>query len=402
MAIYHLSIKTISRGGGKSAVASASYRSGEKLHDDEQGRTFFYQKSEVAYSEIILCKNAPQEYAEREKLWNAVEAKESASNARLAREFEIALPKELSLEENIKLAHEYAQTLADEGMCVDFSIHNKEGNPHIHLMATVRSIDENGQWTAKSRKVYDLDENGEKIPIIDKKTKQQKVDKDGRKQWKNHKEDYNDWNNQEKVEEWRERWEQTANKYLTPEQQIDHRSLKEQGLDRIPTIHEGYASRQIAKRGESAERVEYNAEIKSNNQELDEITRQMNVLQQLIAVIKKRWEVAINERFGRIKSTRGTDEADRGNAGGNRELTSAEQTISDIIRDSRIEANQQRLAERQSAEISDNKATEREDREAERERQATREREEARRAEQERAREREKAKERSRRNPTIR
>lgn len=120
MAIYHCSVKNISRSGGKSAVASASYRAGEKLEDRETGLTHDYtNKSEVAYSEIFLCENAPSEYQDRENLWNAVEEVEKQSNARLAREWEVALPNELTLEQGKELVRGYVQSLADEGMCVD-------------------------------------------------------------------------------------------------------------------------------------------------------------------------------------------------------------------------------------------------------------------------------------------
>lgn len=171
MAIYHCSVKNISRSGGKSAVASASYRAGEKLEDRETGLTHDYtNKSEVAYSEIFLCENAPREYQDRETLWNAVEEVEKQSNARLAREWEVALPNELTLEQGKELVRGYAQSLADEGMCVDANIHWKDGNHHAHIMGTTRPIKENGEWGQKEKKAYKLDENGQKIPQIDPKT----------------------------------------------------------------------------------------------------------------------------------------------------------------------------------------------------------------------------------------
>ena len=120
MAIYHCSIKNIGRSNGKSAVASASYISAERMKDEEQNMTFDYRrKEEVKYSEIILCKNAPEEYQDRSVLWNSVQQIEKQSNARFARAFEISFPNELSLEECKELGHGFCQSLADEGMCVE-------------------------------------------------------------------------------------------------------------------------------------------------------------------------------------------------------------------------------------------------------------------------------------------
>nr|WP_263863233.1 MobQ family relaxase [Furfurilactobacillus rossiae] len=143
MAIYHLSLKTISRSKGQSAVASSAYRSGSKLKDFETGEVKdFTKKHGVAYSEIQLPAQAPAKYKDREELWNAVEEKESKSNSQLAREVEVALPAELERPTQIKLVHDYVQTnFVDRGMCADWSIHDKEdGNPHAHIMLTTRAI----------------------------------------------------------------------------------------------------------------------------------------------------------------------------------------------------------------------------------------------------------------------
>ena len=197
MAIYHMSIKIGSRGKGQSAVAAAAYRSGDKLTDKETGLTSDYtRKGGVVHSEISLCDNAPAEYADRETLWNAVHAIENKKNSRLWREFEVALPKEFSQDEQIETVRDFVKQLTDSGMCADWSLHDKgDGNPHAHIMATVRSITNEGKWAPKSRLVYDLDENGERIF--------QKLNKQGYKQYKSHKEDYNNWNAKERVEEWR-------------------------------------------------------------------------------------------------------------------------------------------------------------------------------------------------------
>lgn len=273
MAIYHCSVKNISRSGGKSAVASASYRAGEKLEDRETGLTHDYtNKSEVAYSEIFLCENAPSEYQDRETLWNAVEEVEKQSNARLAREWEVALPNELTLEQGKELVRGYAQSLADEGMCVDANIHWKDGNHHAHIMGTTRPIKENGEWGQKEKKVYALDEFGNKIPVIDPETGEQKIGARGRRIWKRVTVAANDLNAKENVEKWRKMWSEHCNAYLEPEQQIDHRSYERQGKkDVIPTIHEGYAAREMEKRGKLAERCEINREIAAANRDIKAI-----------------------------------------------------------------------------------------------------------------------------------
>lgn len=295
MSIYHCSIKIGSRGKGQSAVAAAAYRSGQKLTDEELGAVSDYtRKSGVVYSEVSLCDNAPAEYINREILWNSVQNIEKASNSRLWREFEVALPQELSREEQIDTVRDYVKTLTEQGMCCDWSIHDKhDGNPHAHIMATVRSIKENGEWAAKCRKVYDLDENGQKIV--------QKYDKLGHKQYKSHKEDYNDWNNKERVEEWREKWAECCNKRLSEDKRIDHRSYKRQGIDKEPTIHEGYKVRMIAKKsGIALDRMAENWKIKQRNEYMQRIKQELEKVQQELEKIIKEKERAINAGKQRI------------------------------------------------------------------------------------------------------
>lgn len=322
MAIYHCSVKNISRSGGKSAVASASYRAGEKLEDRETGLTHDYtNKSEVAYSEIFLCENAPSEYQDRENLWNAVEEVEKQSNARLAREWEVALPNELTLEQGKELVRGYAQSLADEGMCVDANIHWKDGNHHAHIMGTTRPIKENGEWGQKEKKAYKLDKNGQKIPQIDPKTGEQKIGARGRKMWQRETVEANDWNRSEKVEEWRERWADHCNKALEQAQsleRVDHRSFERQGIERIPTIHEGYVARDMEQKGQTAERCEINRDINAANIQLSALEHQQSLFTRLLEQLKDKVKEALNERLQRLRTARTADESARGNANGNR------------------------------------------------------------------------------------
>ena len=273
MSIYHCSIKNISRSSGRSAVACAAYRSGEELEDLETGITHDYRKKTgIAFAEIFLCKNAPERFQNREELWNEVEKIEKAADARLAREIEVAIPRELSLEEMKNLVAGYAKMLTEEGMCVDAAIHLKVGNPHAHLMCTTRKIKADGTWDQKEKKVYALDEFGNKIPVIDQETREQKIGARGRRIWKRVTVAANDLNAKENVEKWRKMWSEHCNAYLEPEQQIDHRSYERQGKkDMIPTIHEGYAAREMEKRGQLAERCEMNREIAAANRDIKAI-----------------------------------------------------------------------------------------------------------------------------------
>lgn len=289
MAIYHCRIQVIGRSAGRSAVSASAYRSGTKILDNENGILNDYtRKKGVIHSEIMLCKNAPVEYMDRAILWNSVHKIEKNKNAQLAREIEVALPKEFDTQTQIEVTREYVKNFVDEGMCADWSLHNKnDGNPHVHIMLTMRPIKENGQWGEKEKKVYSVDDKGERIPIIDKLTGQQKVDKRNRKQWKREYVQTNDWNNKEKSEEWRENWANICNKYLDEKHKIDHRSYKRQGIDKQPTIHEGYAARNIEKRGGVSERCEYNRQVRKDNEELAQIQSKSSQLQLIQTLISK-------------------------------------------------------------------------------------------------------------------
>ena len=270
MAIYHCTCKIISRGQGRSAVGAAAYRSGEKLYNEYDGIEHDYtKKGGVVYSEIMLCKNASKEYQDRQTLWNAVEQIEKSSKAQLAREYEVALPVELSREEQIKLVRDFAkENFVDNGMCVDFSIHDKEdGNPHAHIMLTTRPIEQDNSWGVKQKKEYILDKNGQKQYDKKKQTYKCKTVKT------------TNWDSKEFLQRSRESWAEKVNQELEKKslpQRIDHRSLKEQGVDRVPTIHEGGA-RKLEKRGIKTDRGKINREIKTANgqmQTIDILTKQ--------------------------------------------------------------------------------------------------------------------------------
>ena len=305
MAIYHCSIKNIGRSDGRSAVACSAYRAAQKLRDKETGLLYdFTKKSEVIYSKIFLCKNAPAAYADRETLWNEVQKIEKNKNARLAREWELAIPHELTFEQSKKLVCDFAKTLVDEGMCVDVNIHWKNNNHHAHIMGTTRQIKENGKWGQKEKKVYKLDENGQKIAVLDADGKQ-KIGANGRKLWQREAVETNDWNKSDKVEEWRKRWAECCNQYLDPKNQVDHRSYERQEIDYIATIHEGYAARLIEKRGGIAERCEINREIVEKNNLLQVLRQQIRELNTKITELIGEKGKQANERINRLLNRAG-------------------------------------------------------------------------------------------------
>lgn len=203
MAIYHFSGTVISRSQGRSAVACSAYRSSEKLHDERCDKEHDYtDKQDVASAEILLPENAPAWMADREKLWNAVEANEKRKDAQLAREFNFALPRELTLEQNIELAREFVKdTFVKQGMVADLCVHNDklpdgQLHPHAHVMLTMREVTQDGF--------------GQKVRA---------------------------WNDKAMLLNWREQWAEVANKYLAlngHDLRIDHRTLTEQGITLEP------------------------------------------------------------------------------------------------------------------------------------------------------------------------
>ena len=188
---------------------------------------------------------------------------EKASDAQLAREIEVALPVELSRAEQLALVRSFVKdNFVAEGMCADFALHDKsDGNPHAHILLTIRPLRPDGKWGPKCRKVYDLDSQGNRIP-------------DGKGGWKNHREDTTDWNNRDNAEKWRAAWATYANRALEaadrPER-IDHRSYERQGIDKIPSIHMGVAASQMERKGIQTEKGNVNRQIAADNKLLKEL-----------------------------------------------------------------------------------------------------------------------------------
>ena len=264
----HFQIAITQRSKGQSAVAGAAYQSGEKLFSEYDQKTKNYSgKRGILYTELMLPSHAPPEYANRETLWNSVEAAEKQWNAQLARRFVLALPKEVPPEQYPQMVRDYCEKhFVSKGMIADFAIHDPAPpghNVHCHVMLTLRAMDEQGKWLPKSRKVYDLDENGERIRLPSGN-------------WKSHKEDTVDWNDQKYAEIWRQGWADTVNYYLEaagrPER-LDLRSYERQGLDVIPTVHMGPAVVQMERRGIQTNIGNLNRDIKAANQMLSAIRK---------------------------------------------------------------------------------------------------------------------------------
>ena len=244
---------------------------------------------DLVHSEISLPPNAPKEYADRATLWNAVELSEKGQKSQLARMLKASLPNEWSYELAEEVVRDYVQrNFVDKGMCADWAIHDSENdkgqrNLHIHVLLTMRPLTENGEWGAKQKKIYDLDKNGEKIPVIDKKTGQQKVDKQNRKQWKCHTADSTDWNSRENARMWRKDLAGTinaTNEQLGIEVRWEHRSFKEQGIDREPTIHIGAVANALEHKGIQTERGNINREIIKNNMLLEQAKEMLMLAKQ--------------------------------------------------------------------------------------------------------------------------
>jgi Ti-type conjugative transfer relaxase TraA len=238
VAIYHLSAKVISRADGRSAVAAAAYRAAEELRDERLGRSHdFTNKAGVIHSEILLPEGAPTRLADRATLWNEVEAGEKRKDAQLAREIEIALPRELTQAQAIGLAQDFArEQFVARGMVADLNVHwgrtaNGEDQPHAHVMLTMREVGPDGF--------------GKKV---------------------------RDWNRTEVLVGWRERWAELANERLAElghDIRVDHRSHAAQGIGLEPQNKIGPAGARREARGEDAERAaEHEALARRNGERI--------------------------------------------------------------------------------------------------------------------------------------
>ena len=336
MAIYHLEAKVVSRGAGRSAVAASAYLSCSRLYNDYDGIQHDYTKKQgLAWQEVFLPEYAPQEWKDREQLWNAVEEVETAKDSRLAREFVVALPIELSREEQIELLQEFiqAQFLSD-GMCADAAIHDTDvHNPHAHILLTVRPLDKQGKWQYKTEKEYLCMKNDEergftaaefkaaqdegwekqypykvgkkKVYMVSSEADAQgliRADKHPKSTRYGRQNPISErWNSEEQLAAWRAAWADVSNRYLERagrEERIDHRSNAARGLDEIPTIHEGVTAQALERKGIISDRCEINRQIKVDNALLRELKAEIKKLTALVA----RTVPAIAEGLEKLRS----------------------------------------------------------------------------------------------------
>ena len=285
MSCPHFSISIRQRSKRQSAVAGAAYQSGEKLFSEYDGKTknYRYKAPEVVCSEILLPPNAPPEYQDRQTLWNAAEGIEKQWNSQLSRGIIMALPNEIPREHYDGLVRDYCmEQFVSKGMCVDFAIHDKyDGNPHAHIMLTMRSMDEQGRWNPKAHKVYDLDENGDRIVLPSG-------------EYKRHKENVVDWNNQVNAEIWRAAWATAVNLCYERNNspvRIDLRSFERQGIDQTPTVHLGPAVSHMEDKGIQTEIGHFNREIKAHNAKVGSIKKLIVSLEAWFASVKEKLAV---------------------------------------------------------------------------------------------------------------
>lgn len=360
MAIFQFQMQVIGRSEGRSVVSAAAYRAAEKIENTYTGLTEDYSKKEwVVYKEVLLPENAPPQYQDRAALWNAVEQAEKGKNARLAREIEVALPLELSMEENIALIRSFASdTLQADGMAVDLCVHNpprkdkdgffvdhdgnrvtrKEdlvfGNPHAHLLFTVRPFDENGNWMPKTQKEYLCRRGCETAAFTASEFKKAKAEgwekmyqywRGKEKLWLTPSEAYVEnlvrvsknprstlygrrdqkmefWNSPEALVQYRKAWETHVNQALEaagrPER-VDCRSYEAQGKETVSGIHLGpYAAKDT---GSTAYRI--NEEIKDLNQKNEVIQETLHRLEQQLAKKQAGFYETLAEQLGKLESS---------------------------------------------------------------------------------------------------
>lgn len=236
VAIYHLSVKTISRSAGRTATAAAAYRAGAKIEDEATGEIHDYRRKQgVEAKMLVLPPERPEWAASRANIWNKAEAAETRKNSTVAREIVIALPSELNPAQRKQLAGQFAQMVVNHHQCAaDVAIHapGKEGdhrNYHAHILLTTRRMTREGF----SEKTRELDDK-KRGPMY--------------------------------VKHWREQFAELQNAHLAAaghSARVDHRTLEAQGIERQPTKHLGVHATAIERKtGQpSRRRIQHNEEV---------------------------------------------------------------------------------------------------------------------------------------------
>lgn len=258
-------MQVASRDNGKrSLIAMAAYRSGERLYSELYEKENYYGHRLVKPDAFILKPDyVPEEFGNREYLWNKMELAETSPNAQLCREVNIALPVELSNKDQKELVTSYVQKMfVSKGMIADVAIHRDDSNnPHAHIMLTMRKVDERGQILNKQKRVPVLDEHGKQV-----------YNEKGHRKTVSIK--TTDWDKKELLLEARKEWANMTNKLLRErgiDEQITEKSHKELGKKELPTVHEGVRSRQLEERGIITNQVQHNQMVREHNQSVQKL-----------------------------------------------------------------------------------------------------------------------------------
>ncbi len=268
---FYITIIARGKAKGNSVMGAAAYQSGDKLYSDYEHEWKSGDHLErIVHKEILLPPNAPEAYRDRSTLWNAVDAAEKKVTAQTARRIIMALPKELTREQNIELIRNYCQTsFVDRGMIADFAVHDdNEGNPHAHVLLTIRSLNEQGEWNPKTRTEFILDENGERIQKENGDYQRRCVSWDG-------------WNDRGNCEIWRHEWEVMQNAALEKagrDERIDMRSFERQGIELAPQVHLGPAASSLERKGIRTRLGDHNRVVKMINSLFSAVRRKIKNL----------------------------------------------------------------------------------------------------------------------------
>ncbi len=257
MAIYHLSVKFIKRSSGRSATAAAAYRAAEKVHDYKTDITHDYRKKRSVFgAEILAPDNSPEWVYEREKLWNEVEKVEKRCDAQVAREIDVALPVELNREQKKELVRDFVkEQLVSKGMVADIAFHDFDSkNPHAHILLTTRPINDDGRFGFKERS----------------------------------------WNKKDVLEQLRFDWAEKVNQALEQaghkEVKVDHRTLEEQGINRLPQIHLGANVAKMKERGIRTSKGDEYDRISATNRRIELLEKNIDNLNSLAEIMKRQEE----------------------------------------------------------------------------------------------------------------
>ncbi len=299
MAIFYMNAQIIGRSAGRTATGAAAYRAGERIVDERTGQVFDYsrRRGEIE-TRIFSPAGAPAWAQDRAQLWNAVEKAERRGDAQVAREIVVAFPKELSKEQQRELIDGYVQEqFVARGMVADVAIHRNPGNSHAHIMLTMREMGPEGLCSKKNR----------------------------------------EWNKPEMLESWREGWADHANRALERAgraERIDHRSLAEQGSERLPQVHLGPHAAALERRGIQTEKGDQNRLVAEHNAMVVDLAKAREERKQLQIeqAISKR-HVARQDRGWSFEHSKALAQLDYYNCGG-RELSC--NTVDDLYDESMV------------------------------------------------------------------